>query len=517
MCIFTDIQPDKLSLFRLHEEFRFPFEQSEGMIVLKGVPAGNYGIAISAGDFAWESAFDVVDSQSSITRYGFLSDFGEADGDPADIQWMRSLHLNAVQFYDWMYRHDRLVPETDDFFDPLGRRLSRSVLREKIAACHESGMRPFAYGAVYAATKETFSAHPEWAMYTMDGQAMVFADWLYYMNISKNCPWREHLFEQYRAAIEFGFSGIHMDTYGFPKHVWDKNGKPVGLADEFAGLITDAKAAVRSCDKNTGVIFNAVNNWPTEAVAKAPQDAVYIEVWPPHDSYADLYGLITRAAGCSAKPVVLAAYLKAFLGDDTDGAERSMRLCFAAVAVSGGTQLVFGENGGVLRDSYYVNYSKLRPEILPRVQKYCDFLVRYADLLYNDRGHDITKTASGGINEDICFDSDGISFSTDAKPDSVWTVIRESDKRTNIQLINLCGNNSLWNEAKASPAEVGDVRISVRLDRAIKGVYCASPDGESLNAVCLPLSCKNSSQGRIYSFTLPGLAYWTAVWIEQEE
>ena len=39
------------------------------------------------------------------------------------------LHLNAVQFYDWMYRHARLLPPTDDFVDPLGRELSLATVR----------------------------------------------------------------------------------------------------------------------------------------------------------------------------------------------------------------------------------------------------------------------------------------------------------------------------------------------------------------------------------------------------
>lgn len=515
VCIITDVKPQRLSLYRLQEKLSYPFEQKDGMLVLHKVPIGSYGIVIYADGHLWESAFDVVAAQRSVTRYGFLADFGEGDG--ADVRWMRSLHLNAVQFYDWMFRHDRLVPEEEAYSDPLGRPLNRSVVKERIAACRAAGMRPFAYGAVYAATKSTYLAHPQWGMYTMDGKAMVFADWLYFMNIAKDCPWRTHLYQQYRAAIDFGFSGIHMDTYGFPKHVCDHQGKPVALAAEFADLISGARASVCSGNPDGGVIFNAVNNWPVEAVAKAPQDAVYIEVWPPHDSYEDLYQLITKASSCSGKPVVLAAYLKAFLGDDMEGAERSMRLCFASIAASGGTQLVFGEDCGVLRDSYYVNYAKMRPEFLPCVQKYCDFLVRYAELLYNDRGTDITKTASGGINEDICFASSGTRFSTNGESDCVWTIIRESEKRTTVQLINLRGNNSLWNEAKASPVPVGDIHISIRLDRAIKGVYYASADSESLCAVRLPYSCEHTEQGRVYRFVLPGLMYWSAVWIEQEE
>lgn len=65
---------------------------------------------------------------------------------------MCALHLNAVQFYDWMYRHDKLLPDSELYSDPMGRPTSLAVIEGKIAACKKLGMRPFAYGAVYAAT-----------------------------------------------------------------------------------------------------------------------------------------------------------------------------------------------------------------------------------------------------------------------------------------------------------------------------------------------------------------------------
>lgn len=148
-----------------------------------------------------------------------------------------TLHFNAIQFYDWMYRHDALLPPADRFRDPLGREMDLSVIREKIAACKTSGIRPIAYGAIYAADKERFQAHPEWGMYTLDGQPMTFAGWLYYMNIARSCGWSDHILEEYRKAIAFGFSGIHMDTYGFPKQVWDNQHRPVDLAEEIPTLI----------------------------------------------------------------------------------------------------------------------------------------------------------------------------------------------------------------------------------------------------------------------------------------
>ncbi len=68
-----------------------------------------------------------------MTRYAFLSDFGPGDGNPEAVQWLRDLHFNAIQFYDWMYRHDALLPPADRFPGPSGpgNRIW-SVIREKI-------------------------------------------------------------------------------------------------------------------------------------------------------------------------------------------------------------------------------------------------------------------------------------------------------------------------------------------------------------------------------------------------
>lgn len=70
------------------------------------------------------------------------------------------------------------------------------------------------------------------------------------------------------------------------------------LADEFPHLIDAAAQAVREEAADGGVIFNAVNIMATETVAAAAQDAVYIEVWPPHDTYFDLYPPDSGRRGC---------------------------------------------------------------------------------------------------------------------------------------------------------------------------------------------------------------------------
>ena len=293
------VNAPRVCVYRLETPVDCSARRSGRTLILPPLPIGSYGVAVEAGSAQWEGAFDVVEDSRQVTRYAFLSDFTSADTETQDVDWLRRLHFNAVQFYDWMYRHDMLLPPQERYLDPMGRETDLAAIRAKIAACKAAGIRPIAYGAVYAAAKELFAAHPEWAMYTMDGQAMTFAGWLYYMNIAPSCGWSEHILAEFRKAVAFGFSGIHMDTYGFPKQVWDAERRPVELTDALPKLIDRAAEAVRKEDSAAGVIFNAVNNWPMEAVAGTKQDAVYIEVWPPNDCYYDLYTLIREARLCS--------------------------------------------------------------------------------------------------------------------------------------------------------------------------------------------------------------------------
>ena len=512
----------EVHIFRLQTEIDCNWTQEGGAITLEPLETGNYGFAAVTNDGVLETAFDVVESSKSIIRYGFLSDFSPEDHDLADVDWLCRLHVNTVQFYDWMYRHDQLISPEEEYLDPIGRSSSLRVIRQKIDACKSRGMRAFAYGAVYAATEETVLAQPGWAAYTMDGAPMVFADWLNYMNISPENGWSQYIVQEFRSAVEsLGFSGIHLDTYGFPKRVYAQTGERVSFEDVFLPLINASQEAVCSVDAENGVIFNAVNDWPTERIAQGKQDAQYIEVWPPHDTYHDLYWLIQKAKRLAPeKSVVLAAYMKPFQNatDEADvkKAEHAFCLANAVILASGGIQLVHGEQESILCDSYYVNHAKIRPEFIKTLVRYADFLVRYAQLLYDDKGYDVSMTAFGGINDDVIAEADNTAFSADGRADTVWMILRESKRRLALHLINLTGNDALWNTPKSAPNPLQNIRLALRLDVKITGVYCASPDEESLQAVELPYRTQTSAYGRVLELTLPTLRYFSTIWIEWE-
>jgi len=405
------------------------------------------------------TAFDVVSDWRRATRYGFLSDFGaEQTGDSEDVKWMSKLHLNLVQFYDWMYRHDDLVSSENDYTDLMGRSVSRRVVEEKIALCHEHGMKAVAYGAVYAASKAFADQHPDWRLYTSAGDPYDFIGIFNIMNISSDSPWHAHIVSEYGKTVEqLDFDGIHMDTYGFPKTGWsrlDGVKRLERLEEQFPVLIESTRAALSKLKDDICLIFNNVGNWPVDTVACASQDAIYVEVWKPYERYYHLREIIGWAQHLSSgKNVILAAYLKPFrelgrLGEE--GAEHAFRLLNAVVTAHGAYHLLHGENGGVLTQGYYVDHSRLCDAFRRTVRDYADFGVRYSHVMYGEGLRDVSMTHADGDNLEYAFE--GFPYSTYGEAGKVWTVIRERPDLKLIHFINLLSAaDDCWNEAKEAP------------------------------------------------------------------
>jgi dextranase len=293
-------------------------------------------------------ALDVLTRWSQAPRYGFLSDFGPeltAEDIGARCDSLRRYHRNVVQFYDWMWRHYQLLPPADDFTDALGRSLSLATVRAAIACVQANNAAALAYGAVYGAEPEYADAHPDLVLLDEEGRRVSLAELFYIMNIAPVSPWTAMIVDEFAAAVRtLDFDGIHLDQYGFPKTAITAAGERVNLAEHFPPLIDAARAAVVAVKPEAGVIFNAVENWPIETVAGTTQDAVYIEVWPPYDTYQDLRELIRNGKRLGGdKQVILAAYLTPFLdAPHAPESEAASLLATAVIAASGGFHLLLG-------------------------------------------------------------------------------------------------------------------------------------------------------------------------------
>ena len=464
-----------------------------------------------------ETAFDVVKNCRQFLRYGFVSDFDSQDKENGAIEQLRKYHINMVQFYDWSYRHEHLVSEESIYTDMMGKHIDSDVVRNKIHRALEYGIKSIAYGAVYAASKDFYEKHKKWAFYNANQEAFCFIGIFYIMNMQKGSPWRDHLIEQYGNAIrQMGFSGIHMDTYGFPKIAYSHLGKEpeqIRLDDEFSGLINETRD--RLMEQDPLLIFNNVGNWPVSKTANSEVDAVYIEVWKPYERYFHIKQLISEAKyHCDGrKSIILAAYLEPFRIDKVERASYAAYLLTAAIVSNGACHLLIGENNAVLTQGYYGDYSCMSSEMVSVMRKYYDFMIRYMNLFYHLSFVDVSMTHIGWDNYEYkcLFDN----WSVYGEPDKIWITIRENNEYKCLHLINLCGcEDDHWNTGKAKPKEQKDLAFCVNVESEIQGVYCATPDKESACSEPLKYEYLFSDKGRFVKFSLPELAIWSIVYIK---
>lgn len=460
---------------------------------------------------AW-GAFDILDHWTQSPRYGFLSDFPPGRADAEDtITTLNHYHLNGLQFYDWMYRHEQLLTDQEPYIDLLGRRLSRETVTSLISAAHQRGMAAMAYTAVYGASLAFYREHPDWALRTAGGEPVLFGqDFMAIMDPRPGSPWSEHLLGQFNQVLEqTDFDGIHLDQYGDPKIGFDAQGNEYDLARPLAEFIDATKALVQARRQEGAVIFNAVTNWPIEAVAPASQDLVYIEVWPPYKWFDDLHRLIVEAQRLGdGKPVVLAAYL--------DPANiHNVLLTDAVIFSSGGGHIEIGEGHNILADPYFPAYKPIRPDLATKLLRYYDFTVRYQDVI-GPRTKDATQEFNGRIRLVSMETGELINTAANAVRNKVWPILRQGEGFTAISLVNLLGLDSPdWNEPiESAPVTINAARIRIdNVDQVATQVWLASPDGDDLSARQLDFRQENST----LDVEIPSLIYWDLIVIEWKD
>lgn len=477
-----------------------------------------------------------------VPRYGFLSEFlpdASADVDSDRVAGLAKFHITVVQFYDWMYRHYQFQPPVGptgelpgSFTDAMGRDVSPQVIATRVDECHQHGMAAIAYGAVYGPEPEFILERPEWLLYDAAGAPISLIE-LFYITDLRPGGWREHILREFEAAVfELGFDGIHMDQYGFPKLAYDSGGALVDLSVDFPSMINEAAARLKVERPNAGVIFNAVNDWPIDTVASSDQEAVYIEVWSPHDSYSDLVDLIRRARDLSGKQTILSAYLKPF-HEAGPAAEWALRYITAVIAAAGGHHLVLGEGTAVLREPYYPDHGQLSPEGVKLVRRYSDHTAAHTHYLHALDLHPVERTFTTGIN--TAFTLQGAPVTAVPQAGAVWLSIAQRSGQFVLNLVNLTGiTDDSWNVPQPEAPSLRGLSIECESFIRVARVSWASPDvvedsSSSKSAASLQedLRRKDADDGSIateldpqkhadgsVTFNLPPLSVWATIIVE---
>jgi dextranase len=453
---------------------------------------------------------DVLRSWTDDPRYGFLSEFSPDDRGIEDrVARTARFHLNCLQFYDWMYRHYRLLPPRDVFTDALGRHLSMKTVRRGIEAAHRNGAAALAYAAVYAAEPEFFRLHKRWGWYRADGASHMLGELFHLMDLTPRSPWvRLMIGELRRTLAKVAFDGFHLDQYGFPRLAYTSDGQVRDVAVDFASFVEAAASVVLKDSSDAGLIFNCVNAWPVERIAKSREAATYVEVWPPHVTYADLVTIVRRCHDLApGKPVILAAYasfLKA--KPDAHQAAASLAMLSAVIFGAGAWHLLLGEGQRALTEAYYPQHVGLPDEATNRLRRIYDFAVGYREFLRDPALRDVAATFIDGAEPNF---GASLPFASVPAQNRIWVGLRSKPGWTVVSLVNLLDETDLsWDRAKNVPKpRIVQLRLpdDVRIERCL----VATPDGEGslAPAVCRP-------GGRDGQTIEVSLSTWTLVLVQ---
>ncbi|MGI9226138.1 MAG: glycoside hydrolase family 66 protein, partial [Candidatus Nanopelagicaceae bacterium] len=142
----------------------------DGAFEIPAMVEGSYAVEFIAGGESFYSAIEVIENPWQRIRYGFLSEFAEQIDTAKQVEWAKRLHLTSIQFYDWAYKHEFLMAPDESYADPLGGVISKSKLKELIAAYEEAGIYPSGYAAVYAVDREGWQRWKDSGVYGDDGK-----------------------------------------------------------------------------------------------------------------------------------------------------------------------------------------------------------------------------------------------------------------------------------------------------------------------------------------------------------
>ena len=427
------------------------------------------------------TAFDVLNQWTDYPRYGFFSDFPEKSDPAVAVETLVGFQVNGIQFYDWQYRHDQLLPPTDIYQDPLGRTLSLATVSEAIDASRASGLATMAYVAIYGASARFWSENAGWALYDPDtGDPIAFGDdFLGLMDPTRGTPWATHLVDQCRSALEFGFDGIHLDQYGEPRQASNASGEPVDLPRAFAEFVEDLKQA----RPGAPVTLNAVKNWPIETLAGSPQDFVYIELWPDTPTYQQVLDVVLNARRRSGKPVIVAMYLPA-------DHPANVATLDAVLTAAGAWRIEVGEHGRLLTDPYFPNHQQILKPLANTIRRHNSFAVRYLEVCGPPAHQDDTVVA----NSD----------------QSILAITRRNGRHTGIGLVNLPDPTLRWDQPHAPPPPIEQFQLDISGVPGVESVWYATPQHPS------PKPVATSDAGDRIRIELPTLEQYALVWFESD-
>ena len=425
-----------------------------------------YLVTATGGDGTHaETAIDASTSWTRFPRMGYLSHFKPTapegtDGHttyeaflfqkPQDYidKLSRDYHINALQYYDWQYRHEQPVATGDLENEwPLWYRdnyASKKTITDYIKDAKNANMGSLAYSMAYAANDnyDTSAIKDEWRLREDNGSYWVRdlgEQWWvptpkgvdkpkshqFMMNVN-NEDWRTYITGQYtKQKTAFAFDGTHIDTLGQTSKK-DASGNPVDLTDGLAALVDDTH-------KNVGgeVGINLPDGAGSEKINKDSAAYMYTELWDHNETNAQVASYLQSARDKAGnKPQIVAAYANNYdpttsVPDPKDSKKKihpgvtpdegtRIEAESDQASVSGGAQILSGDDsasGGAYAGNLSAGGSAVTFTIDAGQGGTFTFTTRYArqddDPAYHQMILDMGKTGQQKLIKYVHFDATG--------------------------------------------------------------------------------------------------------------
>lgn len=492
---------------------------------LPGLAPGTYAIEAwsATGEMLGDELTTVCDTPGDRPVPGFVTSYSP-DAVAPSLAWLRALRCTTVQFYDWMASYAEPLAATDRYADRLGREHSLTAIAQLTAGCRELGATPQAYAPVYAVDPDFGGDHPGWLLYRSDGEPQCLGD-LLQITDPGNGEWQRHWLAGYGGAADaLGFTGFHLDTYGYPREPLDARSRPVAMAAAYTSFLHTLRAA-----RPTAVLsFNQVNGVPRDFQRPARPAFRYLEVWPPNDRWRHLEGLLSRSADRNAAdegPAALALYPPSWSGERADSL-RTVLLTEAVTTTLGASLLVWGDDHGCLRHPYYPDYQRLTAAEAGQVLRWHRFALRCRDLFAG--GTDTSWTEFGdengavsvrwlplaGPNVQGACAAAGESVLARPEPDGgvVYARVVRHDGCIAVSVLDLTGSPAGSWQSPTGPGRCHDATVTVLLGEPGRWTAEAAVMGDGDDRFTeVPTRQREHREGTAVEIDLPTPAGWSVL------
>lgn len=466
-------------------------------------------------------AVDVSSNWSKFPRYGFLSDYSLLTQDSIDevLKNLNRHHINAIQYYDWHYKHH--LPVKGDPINPDGswpdianRTNYFSTVKRYIDGAHNYGAESMAYNLLYGAYEnaESDGVATQWRLFNDENHSNPdyhnlpdsWASDIYLIDPS-NAAWKNYIIDKMADVFTaFPFDGWHIDQLGDRGTRYNYGGQQVVLDQTFKQYLEQAKSSI-----DVPLIMNAVNQYGQSEIADSPVEILYTEVWDPNSKYSDLVSIILDNYNFSDYNLstVLAAYVNRSLSNQSGYFNTpGVLLADAVIFAAGGSHLELGEH--MLANEYFPNNNlKMSDQLKKSIVNYYDFLVAYQNLLRDGGIFNNVYLKSLNSTQILRYNNQG----------TIWNISKQKDNRQIFHLINFKDAKNLdWRDdsgIQSEPETVENLDVFFITNKTIAKVWLATPD--SMHGVPQYLQFYQSNDTAY--LTIPHLKYWNLIVAEYDD